>query len=410
MSDEIKITLPKLGESIVSATVVQWFKKVGDPVALDEPLLEVSTDKVNSEIPSPAAGVLKQILAQPDQELQVGEVLAILSTQKMSAQTAAPTQASPTASVASHSENSDFLSPSVMRLLKEKGIDLSEIDRIPHTGEGGRLTKKDVENYAATSSSPCPMKAAKKATPVHEVSRAAQVAQVDGGEVEKLKMSPMRKAIADNMVRSFYEAPHATLITEVDVTALLKTIQEQKQTFAQRTGAKLTLTGFAARAMAKALKSFPLINSSLEGDTIVMKRFVNLGIAVSVDQGVMVPVIRNCQQLTLAQISKQISELAEKTRAHRLAPEDVKEGSITLTNFGMTGTMIGVPIIRYPEVAIIGLGAVTKKVAAMPDDSIAIRSVMMISLTFDHRVLDGIYGCGFINELKKRLEEDLFID
>ena len=407
MSDEIKINLPKLGESIVSATVVQWFKKVGDSVALDEPLLEVSTDKVNSEIPSPAAGILQQIFAQPDQELQVGELLAVLS-QKAAVPAAAAVAAAPQAApliASKSSENSDFLSPSVMRLLREKGIALSEIDRIPHTGEGGRLTKKDVDQYtpAVPSAAPavavCPMK---KAAP--------EIPSSTGSEIEKVKMSPMRKAIADNMVRSFYEAPHATLITEVDVTGLLKTIQEQKQTFLQKTGAKLTVTAFAARAMAKALKAFPLINSSLEGDTIVMKRFVNLGIAVSVDQGVMVPVIRSCQQLTLAQIAKQISELAEKTRSHQLSPEDVKEGSITLTNFGMTGTMIGVPIIRYPEVAIVGLGAVTKKVAAMPDDSIAIRSVMMVSLTFDHRVLDGIYGCGFINELKKRLEEDLLLD
>ena len=159
--------------------------------------------------------------------------------------------------------------------------------------------------------------------------------------------------------------------------------------------------------MARALKTYPLINASLDGDTIVMKRFVNLGVAVSVDQGVMVPIIKGCEQLTLPQIAKQIADLAEKTRTHQLSTSDVQEGTITLTNFGMTGTMIGVPIIRYPEVAIVGLGAITKKVAAMPDDSIAIRSVMMVSFTFDHRVLDGIYGCGFLNELKKHLEEDL---
>ncbi len=371
MNDEIKITLPKLGESIVSATVVQWFKKPGDRVELDEPLLEVSTDKVNSEIPSPTAGFLKEIVVPPSMELQVGEVLAILSAAKPAA----------TAPVA---PQEDFLSPSVMRLLNERGISLSDIGKIPRSGEGARLTKKDVENYQV-SKAPCPL-------------------QRERGDTERVQMSSLRKAIADNMVRSFYEAPHASLVTEVDVTDLVKMIQEQKHSFLQKHGTKLTITSFVARAIARSIAAFPLINASLEGETIVMKRYINLGIAVSVDQGVMVPVIRGCQNLSLVEISKQIGELAEKARTHRLAPTEVQEGSITMTNFGMTGTMIGIPIIRYPEVAIVGLGAITKKVAAMPDDSIAIRSVMMVSLTFDHRVLDGLYGCGFLSELKKNLE------
>jgi len=374
MGDSIKVILPKLGESILNATVVQWFKKVGDRVALDEPLLEVSTDKVNSEIPSPVAGVLQQILALPDQELQVGDVLALIST-----------NASTAPHVANPSGMEEFISPSVMRLLKDKGIGLTEMGKIPRTGQGGRLTKQDVEEFASKPS--CPVMAS--------------------SPEERVKMSAIRKAIADNMVKSFYEAPHASLITEVDVTKILKVIQEQKSSFLAQTGTKLTITHFVARAMARALQAFPFINASLEGDTIVMKRFVNLGIAVSVDQGVMVPVIKNCEQKTIAEIAKEISALAEKARRHALLPNEIREGSITLTNFGMTGTLIGIPIIRYPEVAIVGLGAIAKKVVAMPDDSIAIRSMVFTSLTFDHRVLDGIYGCGFLNALKKHLEEDI---
>lgn len=389
MNEDVKILLPKLGESIVSATVVQWFKQPGDAVRLDEPLLEVSTDKVNSEIPSPMSGVLSQILAQPGQELQVGETLALLSTQAAVPAAAAAAATVDPAPSAGRSEMEDFISPSVMRALHEKGIPLNEIDRIPKTGEGGRLTRKDVENYQPPKV-PCPL-------------------QRERSDTERVRMSALRKAIADNMVRSFYEAPHASLITEVDVTRLVKLIQEEKQSFLQKHGAKLSITSFVARAMARSIKAFPLINASLDGDTIVMKHFVNLGVAVSVDQGVMVPVIRGCQQMSLVEISKQIAELAEKARSHKLSAQDVQEGSITMTNFGMTGTMIGVPIIRYPEVAIVGLGAITKKVAAMPDDSIAIRSVMMVSLTFDHRVLDGLYGCGFLAELKKHLEEDISI-
>lgn len=388
MSNLVKITLPKLGESIVSATVVQWFKKVGDRVELDEPLLEVSTDKVNSEIPSPVAGVLQEILAEPNQELQVGEPLAMLASVAPEPLLApASVAAAPIFTCRSSGGMEEFLSPSVMRLLKEKGLGLEEIDRIPRSGQGGRLTKKDIEEY-------------KPLAPT----------QGDRSDTERVKMSALRKAIAENMVRSFYEAPHASLATEVDVTRIIKLIQEQKVSFLQKYGVKLTITAFVARAIARALHSFPLINSSLEGDTIVMKRFVNLGIAVSVDQGVMVPVLHGCQRLTLPEISKQIAELADKARQQRLQPVDVQEGTITMTNFGMTGTMIGIPIIRYPEVAIVGLGAITRKVVPMPDDSIAIRSILWVSLTFDHRVLDGLYGCGFLNELKKHLEQDASLD
>lgn len=388
MSEPLKITLPKLGESIVSATVVQWFKKAGDSVELDEPLLEVSTDKVNSEIPSPAAGVLQEILAEPAREYQVGDTLAILRPAgSVSASDPIPAAVAPIATCSSSSDMQDFLSPSVMRLLKEKGVGLEEIDQIPRSGQGGRLTKKDIEEY-----------------------KPAKSAETPATDTERVKMSALRKAIADNMVRSFYEAPHASLATEVDVTRIIKMIQEQKASFLQKYGTKLTITAFVARAIAKALQAFPLINSSLEGDTIVMKRFVNLGIAVSVDQGVMVPVVRGCQRLALPEISKQIAEMAEKARQHRLQPADVQEGTITMTNFGMTGTMIGIPIIRYPEVAIVGLGAITRKVVPMPDDSIAIRSILWVSLTFDHRVLDGLYGCGFLNELKKQLEQDASLD
>jgi 2-oxoglutarate dehydrogenase E2 component (dihydrolipoamide succinyltransferase) len=223
-------------------------------------------------------------------------------------------------------------------------------------------------------------------------------------------MSGMRKAIADNMVRSFYEAPHASLITEVDVTGVLKLIQKEKEGFFARHGVKLTITSFVARAMIKALQEFPLLNSSLDDDTIVVKRFVNVGIAVSVEQGIMVPVIKHCQRMNLAAIAKALGEVSEKARSNRLSPDDVADGTITLTNFGMSGVAIGIPIIRYPEVAIVGIGATQKKVVALDDETFGVRSMMHISLTFDHRVLDGMYGCGFLNSLKKHLEEDLRIE
>ncbi len=388
MSGQVKITLPKLGESIVGATVVQWFKKVGDTVCLDEPLLEVSTDKINSEIPSPVAGVILEILVQPDQEILVGDALAVVGAPALAAAPAMASATSAPSEAASCAQN-NFLTPAVLNLLREKNISLQELDRIPRTGQDGRLTKKDIEAYSpAPLPSRCPIAAVE-------------------GSLERVKMTALRKAIAENMVRSFYEAPHASLVAEVDVTNIVKKIKEEKEAFFRKHGVKLTVTSFAARAIARAVQAYPLINASLDGDTIVMKRFVNLGIAVSVDQGVMVPVIRNCQKLSIPEISTKIAELAMRARNQMLQPDEVKDGSLTMTNFGMTGVLMGTPIIRSPEVAIVGLGAITKQVKAMPDDSIAIRSVMMISLTFDHRVLDGLYGCGFLSELKKRFEEDL---
>lgn len=406
MSEEIKIVLPKLGESIHSATIVQWFKKIGDSVQLDEPLLEVSTDKVNSEIPSPVAGILREIYAHPDQELQVGDLIAVVASGAVSApqafQPSAPAQA-----VASGSqpvgggEMSDFFSPALLRLAREQGVSLDELERIGGTGAGGRLTKKDLELHIekkTAKTQPCPVMAQKAA------------GSTVTAEVERLKMTGMRKAIADNMVRSFYEAPHATLVTEVDVTQVMKLIQREKDGFVARNGFKLTITSFVARAIARALQEFPLINSSLEGDTILVKRFVNLGIAVSIEQGLVVPVVKHCQKLGLTDIAKAISEISHKARSGKLTPEDINDGTISMTNFGMSGVQIGIPIIRYPEVAIVGIGAICKKVIPLEDDVLAVRSMVHISLTFDHRVLDGMYGCGFLGALKKHLEEDQKID
>ncbi len=395
MDNQFQITLPKLGESIVSATVIQWFKKEGDPIQVDEPLLEVSTDKVNSEIPSPVAGVIEKIIARPDQEMQVGEVLAVISL-SAAVQKTVVSEISSSTSTEEVSERSDFLSPAVLRLAQELNIALEELKQIKGSGSGGRITKQDLEAYAARKKSPPPCSAKKSVETV--------------GDIERLKMSGMRKAIAENMVRSFYEAPHATLINEVDVTSVLKLIQEKKEEVFSSHGAKLTVTSFVARAVTKALGEYPLINSSLDGDTILLKRFVNLGIAVSIDHGLIVPVMKNCQKKGLIEMAQGIQDLSQKARAGKLAPEDVTEGTISLTNFGMSGVSIGVPIIRYPEVAIIGIGAIKKSVKVLDNDAMAIRSTLHISLTFDHRVLDGMYGCGFLSAVQRHLESDLGID
>lgn len=258
---------------------------------------------------------------------------------------------------------------------------------------GGRLTKRDLEEYLD-----------KKGTAPTRCS-APSAPSSSTAEVERLKMSGMRKTIADNMVRSFYAAPHASLVTEVDVTAILKRIQKEKDQFFAQHGFKLTITAFIAYAISKALQEYPLINSSLEEDTILVKKFVNLGVAVSIDQGLVVPVIKRCQNLTITEIAQRLGELSAKARAGKLSPDDVSEGTITVTNFGMSGVQIGIPIIRFPEVAIVGVGATYKRVIPLEDDLLAVRTMMHISLTFDHRVLDGMYGCGYLGAVKKHLED-----
>jgi len=393
MSEELEITLPKLGESIMNATIVQWFKKEGEPVKKDEPLLEVATDKVNSEIPSPVSGVLKKILAQPEEDLNVGEPLATISTDEKGAAPAVAKQEAP-AAADEGGDQKDYYSPALLRLAREHQVGFGQLEKIPGTGAGGRVTKKDLENYIANRKRPCP--AAGKV-----------VAPPKGEGIEHVKMTGMRKAIADNLVRSFYEAPHASLVIEVDVTDVMTLVKKEKEAFLKKHGVKLSITSFVAQAISRALGEFPLLNASLRDDTIVVKRFVNLGIAVSVEEGIMVPVVRGIQKLQLHEIAASVADFAQKSRSNTLQPDDVKEGTITMTNFGMSGVQIGIPIIRYPEVAIVGIGAVSKRVMALDEDAFGVRQMMNVSLTFDHRVIDGMYGCGFLSAVKKHLEQDL---
>ena len=386
MEKEIEVRLPKLGESIVSAIVVQWFKKEGDFVKLDEPLLEVSTDKVNSEIPSPVTGRIKTILAQVDDEIDVGASLATISTsEKASCHQATIDEKK---DVAPQKKMKGFFSPLVLNLAREKGISLEELESIPATGAGGRVSKRDLEAYLERK---------------HTPSSASN-------DIECLKMSTTRKMIAENMVRSFYEAPHASLVHQVDVTNIVTYIKKHKENFLKQNHYKLSITSFIAKAIAQAIKEYPLINASLEKDTIMLKHFVNLGIAVSVEQGIIVPVIRHCQTRSIRDIAKAVADFSEKARQSQLNPQDVKEGTITMTNFGMTGTLIGIPIIRYPEVAVIGVGAIQRQVVSLENETIGVRSIMHLSLTFDHRIIDGMYGCGFLASVKSHLEHQVDID
>lgn len=392
-----EILLPKLGESIVGATVVRWLKNEGEFVKQDEALLEVATDKVNSEIPSPFAGTLREIAVKESEEIEVGALLAKieLSEGEEYAHEESLQVPPPPPSQDKESGKEEVFSPAVLRLAGLEGLSIETLRQIDGSGEGGRITKKDVEHFLSSRSS------TQKVPTCPQITTPASPSV--GGE-ERVVMSGMRKAIADNLVRSFYAAPHASLVMEADVTDVMQVIKREKERFLQAHGVKLTITSFLIHALAKALQNFPLLNASLDGETIVMKRYVNVGVAVNIDKGLIVPVVKNCDERTLVSIAKAVAELSAKARTHKLAPDEVSEGTITLTNFGMTGALIGVPIIRYPEVAIIGAGAVQKRVVVRDDDALAVRQMLYITLTFDHRIIDGIYGCQFLADFKQHLE------
>lgn len=381
----IEVQLPKLGESIQSATIVQWLKDEGDTVMKDEPILEVSTDKVNSEIPAPCAGVLTEKLASDNQEVDVGAPLAKILAEKQEtvlAHAVAPKiETVPQAAC----QKNDFLSPAVLNLARKKGVSLDELSNIKGSGQAGRVTKKDVEEFLDQ-----PQLNNSKEEPT--------------AEVEKLPMSGLRKAIADNMVKSFYQAPHASLVAEVDVTEIMDSLKENKEQFLNEHGFKITITSYIVKAIADAVKKYPMVNATVEKDTIVIKRFVNLGIAVSIENGVIVPVIKDCHKKGLVDIARDVARFSKLARSQQLSQNDVKDGSITMTNFGMTGMHMGVPIIRHPEVAIVGVGSIHKTVSPITDSTFGVRQKVFLTLTFDHRVIDGIYGADFLGHIKTSLE------
>lgn len=379
----VEIRLPKLGESIVSATIVTWLVQEGDEAVRDQPLVEVSTDKVNSEIPAPVGGRLVEIIAQENDLVEVGALIARIETGDTEVATACVVEERKEERVTS-TENQSVLSPAVLRLATEHGLSMDELMRdVKGSGEGGRISKRDLL--------------------AHIEKKKGGALPADG---ERIKMSALRKAIADNMVRSFYAAPHASLVQTVDMSGLLAYVAKHKADFFSRHGVKLSITSFVAKAVCQALKEYPWLNSSLEGDTIVVKPRVNLGIAVGIEGGVVVPVICDCHERSIVQIAQEIADLGQKARMGELSSEQTNHGTVTLTNFGMSGVEIGIPIIRFPEVAIVGMGAVKRIAGFDAHGNVVPRDQMHLSLTFDHRVLDGMYGCGFLSALGQALEEE----
>jgi pyruvate dehydrogenase E2 component (dihydrolipoamide acetyltransferase) len=436
MATEVK--MPQMGESIFEGTVTKWLKKQGEKVQRDEPLFEISTDKIDTEIPAPASGVLQDILVKEGQTVQINTVVAIIGdgaakgdgTNKPAAEAAPetkapakpevkepakppvkePTPAPGPARVAGGGEKEEAeeeepghegvrSSPLVRRIAKEHGIDLAVLAG-KGTGINGRITKRDILSYieqGGPKKAPAPAQPAMPSAPAP-----AAPALKFTGETERVPMTAMRKSIAEHMVMSKRTSAHVTTFFEVDCSRILKAKEKQQAEF-QRSGVKLTVTPFFVQAAATALKRFPIVNSSLDGDTIVYKRAINIGIAVNLEWGLIVPAIKNADEKNLFGLAKAINDLGDRARNKKLTPDDVKDGTFTITNPGQYGGLIGTPIINQPQVAIMGMGGIKKR-AVVIDDAIAIRPMIILSLSFDHRVIDGATADQFMAEVQKELE------
>jgi len=431
-----ELVMPKMGESITEATVLKWLKNVGDPIDMDETLLEIATDKVDSEVPSTVSGTVSEILFAVDDVVPVGTVIAKISTDGAVSAPTPPAAAEtpkpeptpqPTPTVASvpavsevierpagnTGEPNRFYSPLVMNIAMKEGISMTELESIPGSGKEGRVTKKDIITHVKNRGA-APAKVSPTASPATQPAAAAQpsaqnsVSTTPQGNVEIVEMDRMRKLIAKHMVDSVQTSPHVTSMTEADVTNMVNWRNNVKAEFLEKNGEKLTFTPLFIEAIVNCIKRNPLINASIDGDNIVIKKDINVGMATALPNGnLIVPVIKNADTKNLYGISKEVNGLATRARGNKLKPEDTQGGTFTLTNVGTFGSLMGTPIINQPQVAILAVGAIKKRpvVLETPDgDVIAIRQMMYLSMSYDHRIVDGSLGAGFLSEVAKELE------
>ncbi len=455
--ERIEVVMPQMGESVMEGTVIEWAKKVGDTVEVDETLLEIATDKVDTEVPSPEAGTLVEILVQADETIEVGQPIAIIATGKAASGSApAPKKEAPKKEKAQASTNgaetketqktavestgsepqrmgSDgrFFSPLVRSIAKEEGISQEELESIEGSGQGGRVSKKDVLAYvedkkAGKVSAPAAKKSSGLQKPTSQPASKPQesggsTGKISAGElnvkrphenVEIVKMDRMRKMIAEHMVRSKKTSAHVTTFSEGDVTNIVKWRNANKHKFQEQTGVKLTFTPIFIEAFIRAIGEYPLINCSIDEDNILLKKDINFGLAVALGEGgkggLIVPVIKQAQDKNLAGIAKAVNDLAHKARNKELSPDDLVGGTITLTNYGSVGNLMGTPIINQPQVAILGTGVIEKKPVVRETeqgDVIAIRHMMYLSMSYDHRIIDGAHGGAFTTRVKELLED-----
>jgi 2-oxoisovalerate dehydrogenase E2 component (dihydrolipoyl transacylase) len=426
------ITMPQLGESVTEGTIGRWLKKPGDRVGRDEAIVEVITDKVNAEIPAPAAGILERISAPEGTVVAVGQEIAFVATDAdvrsptMSPATstpAAPTAPAPLPTAADGGDGDSEgprSSPLVRKLAREHGLDLR---RIRGTGLSGRVTREDVEAYLrdqpaasagglAIAAPPTSAEAGPAASePVGAQGRAAVQSQASAVPVtasrtsgdERLALSPMRRTIAQRMAQSVREIPHAWLMIEADVTGLIRLREEIKERFRRAEGVDLTYLPFAMKAAVESLREFPIVNSTWKDDQIVLKRDVNLGVAVALEDGLVVPVVRNADQLSLTGLARALADVVARARAGKLTVSDVDGGTFTVNNTGAFGSIASQPIINFPQAGIMNVEAIVKR-AVVIDDAIAIRSMVNLCLSFDHRILDGATAGRFLQSVRRRLE------
>jgi len=432
---QYELLLPKMGESVAEATIIKWTKQPGDMIQLDDTILEIATDKVDSEVPSPVAGKLVKQLFAADDVVQVGAVIAIIETEgsgnEQSVEETKPEEAivAPVAAAipgvdqlpaenkinTEDFKNSDrFYSPLVKSIAAQENIALKELDQISGSGAEGRLTKDDLLNYIQnrgggeqTKFTEVIVQAPPIAKATEPVKQASPVQSVSGGD-EIIEMDRMRKLIAEHMVMSKHTSPHVTSFVEADVTNMVMWRDKVKKSFEQRENEKITFTPIFIEAVSRAIKDFPMINVTVNGTQIIKKRDINIGMAAALPSGnLIVPVIKNADQLNLVGLTKAVNDLASRARNSKLKPDETQNGTFTLTNVGSFGNVMGTPIINQPQVAILAVGAIKKKPAVLETefgDVIAIRHMMFLSLSYDHRVVDGALGGSFVRRVADYLE------
>lgn len=422
--DIVDIPMPKMGESVMEGTIIKWLKKVGDTVKRDEIIFEISTDKVDTEVPSSVDGVLMEILCGEQQTVPVDFVVARIKTttglRKIESVISAKPIAEKTSielpqvivekkeAVDAMKINDDrFYSPLVLNIARKENIDFNELKLIPGSGINGRLTKKDMLDYVdkrKTGAAPQTVKTVQ----LESVKSPEPVKITPAGAVQIIPMDITRQRIMQHMVKSKDTSVHVTAILEVDVTKIHNFINQNRDSFLKEENIKLTYMPFISYAVIKALKEFPLMNSSVEGNNIIQKKYINLGIAVAVEpNGLIVPNIKNADEKNIRGLAKAITEMGFKSRNKKLTPDDVVNGTFSITNYGVFGSLFGTPIINQPEVGILGVGAVTKKPVVIEvegNDVIAIKPMVYLSLSHDHRLIDGMLGGRFLKSVKDTLE------
>lgn len=433
---QVELIMPKMGESVAEATIIKWLKKEGDKIAADETVLEIATDKVDSEIPSTAEGTLIKQLFNEGDVVQVGKAIAIISTDA-NATVAAPAEpkapaaavAAPTVNVQKetaavpqvaetidkNSASGKFLSPLVRTIAKQEGVSMAELDALPGTGANGRITKNDLLAYLPNKGKSTAPAVEHKQQPVVKetasngsTSPSKPAIAVNAGD-EVIEMDRMRKLIADHMVMSKHTSPHVTSFVEADVTNIVQWRDKVKKEFEKREGEKLTFTPIFIYALVKAIKDFPMINVSLDGTKIIKRKNINIGMAAALPSGnLIVPVIKNADTLNIVGLTKQVNDLANRARIGKLTPDEIAGGTYTISNVGSFGNVMGTPIINQPQVAIMAVGAIKKKPAVIETpqgDLIGIRQFMYLSHSYDHRVVDGSLGGQFVRRMADYLEQ-----